>query len=234
MIEEEHFEPDNTARIKEVFASIQGEGPYIGAKQLFIRFCSCNLRCHYCDTDFEGECDEYTPEKLMEVIEQFDLKTIYSVSLTGGEPLLSVDFLEKILPILKENHLKIYLETNATLPEELKRIIDYIDVIAADIKLESATGMMSSFDLHDMFFDVCKGHECFAKIVFDDNITDEEIDKCIELAEKYHLLLILQPKMQEDQMTVTSVFAVKVLDKFLKKYNKVRLIPQVHKFLAIR
>lgn len=234
MIEEQHFEQGNTARIKEVFASIQGEGPYIGAKQLFIRFCDCNLRCHYCDTDFEGESEEYTPEKLMEMIEQFDLNTIYSVSLTGGEPLLSVNFLEKILPILKEHHLRIYLETNATLPEELSRIINYIDVIAADIKLESATGMMSSFDLHDMFFEVCKGHECFAKIVFDENITDEEIDKCVELAEKYHLLLILQPKMQDDQMAVTSVFAVTILDKFLKKYNKVRLIPQVHKFLSVR
>ena len=35
-------------------------------------------------------------------------------------------------------------------------------------------------------------------------------------------------------MSITSVFAVTVLDKFLKKYNKVRLIPQVHKFLSVR
>ena len=93
---------------------------------------------------------------------------------------------------------------------------------------------MSSFDLHDMFFNICKGHECFAKIVFDENITDEEIEKCVELGKKYNLLLILQPKMQEDQMSITSVFAVKILDKFLKKYNNVRLIPQVHKFLSVR
>ena len=174
MINEENLTTTgDTARIKEVFASIQGEGPYIGAKQLFIRFCDCNLRCHYCDTDFTGDSEEYTPEGLLEVIKQFDLNTIYSVSLTGGEPLLSVDFLEKFLPILKEHHLKIYLETNATLPDELKRIIDYIDVVAADIKLESATGMVKSFEAHDKFFEVCKGKECFAKIVFDDNITDE-------------------------------------------------------------
>ena len=150
MINEENLTTTgDTARIKEVFASIQGEGPYIGAKQLFIRFCDCNLRCHYCDTDFTGDSEEYTPEGLLEVIKQFDLNTIYSVSLTGGEPLLSVDFLEKFLPILKEHHLKIYLETNATLPYELKRIIDYIDVVAADIKLESATGMVKSFEAHD-------------------------------------------------------------------------------------
>ncbi|HIS83503.1 7-carboxy-7-deazaguanine synthase QueE [bacterium] len=235
MINEENLTTTgDTARIKEVFASIQGEGPYIGAKQLFIRFCDCNLRCHYCDTDFTGDSEEYTPEGLLEVIKQFDLNTIYSVSLTGGEPLLSVDFLEKFLPILKEHHLKIYLETNATLPDELKRIIDYIDVVAADIKLESATGMVKSFEAHDKFFEVCKGKECFAKIVFDDNITDEEIENCVEIAKKYQILLILQPKMEEEAMSITSVFAVTVLDKFLKKYNKVRLIPQVHKFLSVR
>ena len=234
MINEEPIHTGDTAKIKEVFASIQGEGPYLGAKQLFIRFCDCNLRCHYCDTDFSGDSEEYTPDELFNVIKQFDLNTIYSVSLTGGEPLLSVDFLEKFLPLLKEHNQKIYLETNATLPEELKRIINWVDVIAADIKLESATGMINSFDAHDKFFDVCKGHECFAKIVFDDNITDEEIEKCIEIAKKYQILLILQPKMSEDTMAITSVFAVTVLDKFLKKYSKVRLIPQVHKFLSVR
>ena len=39
-------------KIKEIFESIQGEGLYIGSKQLFIRFCACNLKCKYCDTPF--------------------------------------------------------------------------------------------------------------------------------------------------------------------------------------
>ena len=68
----------------------------------------------------------------------------------------------------------------------------------------------------------------------DSNITDEEIENCVEIAKKYHILLILQPKMEDEAMSITSVFAVTVLDKFLKKYNKVRLIPQVHKFLSVR
>ena len=35
-------------------------------------------------------------------------------------------------------------------------------------------------------------------------------------------------------MTVSSEFAAEILDKFLAKYDKVRLIPQVHKFLDVR
>ena len=40
----------NIAKICEMFTSVQGEGPYVGCKQLFIRFCGCNLNCDYCDT----------------------------------------------------------------------------------------------------------------------------------------------------------------------------------------
>lgn len=234
MINEENILSGNSAKIKEIFASIQGEGPYMGSKQLFIRFCDCNLRCRYCDTDFGGDAEEYTPEELADIVKQFSLNTIHSISLTGGEPLLSVDFLEKFLPVLKNNHLKIYLETNATLPEELERVIDYINFVAADIKLQSATGMVNAFEKHDKFFAISSRVEHFAKIVFDSNITDDEIENCVVLAKKYDIPLILQPKMDGDDMTITSVFAVQTMEKFLRLYPQVRLIPQVHKFLSVR
>lgn len=41
------------ANINEIFASIQGEGRYVGEKQLFVRFSSCNLKCAYCDTQHQ-------------------------------------------------------------------------------------------------------------------------------------------------------------------------------------
>ena len=36
--------------IIEIFSSIQGEGKYVGYRQVFIRFSGCNLHCTYCDT----------------------------------------------------------------------------------------------------------------------------------------------------------------------------------------
>ena len=47
----------NKIKIKEIFESIQGEGPYVGYKQLFVRFCNCNLKCNYCDTEFSSDND---------------------------------------------------------------------------------------------------------------------------------------------------------------------------------
>lgn len=222
----------NTAKIKEMFVSIQGEGPYIGYNQLFIRFCNCNLKCNFCDTEFSAneKFEEHTPCSLLERIKDFDIENIHSISLTGGEPLLSTEFLKEFLPMLKN---KVYLETNATLSDRLDLVKPYIDYISADIKLESATGIKDTFNFHDKFFEKCRGIETFAKIVFDKNITEEEIEKSCELGKKYDIEIILQPMMNGNSMTVTSEFIQKTYERFLKKYNKVRVIPQVHKFLGV-
>lgn len=222
---------ENKTKIIEIFSSIQGEGPYVGAKQLFIRFSGCNLKCNYCDTEFVDAKFEMSPKELLQKVEEFDLKQIHSISLTGGEPLLSVDFLKEFLPLLNK---PVYLETNATLSSKLLEIIDLVDIISADIKLESSSGM-DTIAKHDAFFEVAKKHnkEIFAKIVFDENIKEEEISKCVNLAKKYNILLILQPKTVDDKIGVETKKVEEIFDKFLNQYPNTRLIPQVHKFLEV-
>ena len=219
----------NTVKVKEIFTSIQGEGPLIGYKQLFIRFCGCNLNCNYCDTNFDIEnSKDYTLNELLE-IEAKNLDC-HSISLTGGEPLLHINFLKNFV---KKTQLPVYLETNATLPNNLMQIIDDIDYISADIKLPSCTGLDDKFNLHDIFFNVASQKCLYAKVVFDTNITDDEIFKCLSLCKKYNIELVLQPKMVNNNPAVTSDFMILTLNKFLNKYNKVRLIPQVHKFINV-
>ena len=83
--------------INEIFTSIQGEGPVVGYRQLFIRFCNCNLNCAYCDTEFQSG-QEFTPQELFDTIDfEYDLQNIHSISLTGGEPLLNVKFMKEFL-----------------------------------------------------------------------------------------------------------------------------------------
>jgi organic radical activating enzyme len=215
-------------KVKEIFTSIQGEGPYVGYNQLFIRFCKCNLKCFYCDTDFNGEMI-FSPETLKEYTENM-LNLVHSISLTGGEPLLFSDFLNEYLSLVDK---KIYLETNATLYNELSKIIDKVDIISADIKLPSATLMKSFWIEHDKFFEIACKKELFAKIVFNENITDEEISKCINLGKKYNIELILQPQTIDNKPSVPAKKTTEILNKFLTHYKKTRLIPQVHKFLGV-
>lgn len=228
----------NKARIVEIFTSIQGEGPYVGVKQLFIRFSGCNLDCNYCDTNetFNEGYLEFTPEELKVQVDNFNLKSLHSISLTGGEPLLWSDFLLEFLPILRADFRgKIYLETNSTLNNDLEKIIDLIDIISADIKLPSASGIENSFAVHDEFFKVAKKYdkEIFAKIVFDENILDDEISHCLKLAEKYNMPLILQPKTVENNICLDKEKMFEVFNKFLTVQPNTRIIPQVHKFLGV-
>lgn len=217
-------------KIKEIFTSIQGEGPYIGYKQLFVRFCGCNLDCKYCDTEFyPSDAIEYESDELAHIINRHT--DCHSVSLTGGEPLLYSEFLKELLPNIK---IPVYLETNATLYKGLQEIIDYVDIVAADIKLPSCTGQKELWIEHDEFFRVAQNKKLFAKIVFDLNILDEEIISACRLACKYNLELVLQPKMDGMDLRINNGFIEKTLDRFLIEYKNVRLIPQVHKFLDVR
>lgn len=224
---------DNKAKIREIFTSIQGEGPYVGTKQLFIRFCGCNLNCNYCDTDFEtSKSKDYTVNDLINAVNEAG--ETYTISLTGGEPLCSAAFLKEFLPEVRKYGHKIYLETNATLPDALLQVIDSVDIVSADIKLKSSTGMDIEHEVYEKFFAEAVKKECFAKVVFDDRITNEEISFCTEIAGKYDFELILQPKMNGMQFSVTPEFCETIFDKFYAKYKKVRLIPQVHKFINLR
>ncbi len=218
------------AKIKEIFTSIQGEGPYIGYKQLFVRFCNCNLACAYCDTDYKiSKSKDYSVDELIEIVNKNT--DCHSVSLTGGEPLLNTGFLKDFLP---KCPLPVYLETNATLAGEVKEVIDYIDYIAADIKLPSCAKNTALWSEHDSFLKAVSHKDLFAKIVFDSNITDEEIDKSCKLGAKYGIELILQPKMNGNNIGFSDEVIEVILDKFLSKYKKVRVIPQVHKFINVK
>ena len=219
--------------IREIFFSIQGEGPHVGEPQLFIRFSKCNLNCKYCDTDFNTDkSKEYTSTELIDIIKTYGNNL--TLSLTGGEPLLDTDFLEEFLPIAKNAGHRIYLETNGTLPDKLEKIIDYVDIVSADIKLKSSTGIDIDYKIFDKFFKISDTKETFAKIVFDKNITEIEISSVIELSKKYNIEIILQPMMIGDKFASNTEFNEKIFNKFYNKYKNVRIIPQMHKFLNVR
>ena len=98
-----------------------------------------------------------------------------------------------------------------------------------DIKLESATGEKNDFSLSDEFLLVARDSNVFAKVVFDENITEKEILELANLGLKHGIEIILQPKMPMSK----NLDAAGIFQKLYNKYSRIRLIPQVHKYLNL-
>lgn len=241
------------AKILEIFKSIQGEGKYAGVNQVFVRFFECNMHCIWCDTPLsigkehlrpevfkkfpESATDRYEEMEVKSIFEQVkDLyKDCHSVSLTGGEPLVQVDRLKELLKLFKTENMKTYLETNGTLPEDLRQIIDDVDIIAMDMKLPSSTQCQAFWENHEEFLRVANQREVFVKAVVTSNTEEHDVSAAIDLIARVdpNIIFILQPNYFEMNNGVirrcTELQAI-----CAKRLNDVRIIGQTHKFMRIR
>ena len=227
------------AKILEIFRSIQGEGPYAGASQVFVRLFECNMHCVWCDTpasigDGKREYKELSLEDtLSQVNALYD--NAHSVSITGGEPLLQKDFLQKFCHALRREGKKVYLDTNGTLPDALAATIKDIDIIAMDIKLPSSTQQKSFWGEHKEFLKIARRREVFIKAVISLNTKSEDVLKAAKLvaAVDPQILFILQPNYLDMKKGIIEecLGHQKTCAKILKD---VRILPQVHKFMKIR
>jgi len=248
------------APVQEVFSSIQGEGPYIGLRQVFVRFAHCHLKCAYCDTPMEtptGQChvesvpnqghqyrleNPLAPEALLEAVERLlDAMPHHSVSFTGGEPLLYhrflADFMPKIRPLAKT-----YLETSGTQAEFLAAVLSSTDIIAMDIKLPSSTLEPERFAEHKTFYKLAKTSPktaLFIKLVFNNQTTLEEMAAVVDIVSHRQTPVILQPestlypKQGEALVNVDARHMARLQSYLCRYFSDVRIIPQSHKMLRV-
>lgn len=263
----------NTANIFSVFTSIQGEGIYLGVPQIFIRFSGCNIRCDYCDTTealspqsvariegipFSGTVklvsNPLPLEMLVESVRKlaFSFGGFHSISLTGGEPLLYNGFLRQLLPKLKKTELLVFLETNGTLPDQLIKVIDLVDIISMDIKIPSTikNGELDWGKTED-FLKIALERDCYVKIVVPDplrngatKISSKELEEEFVTARdiivrvKPEIPVVLQPAStsaleRNNGCGYSSLnWLLEVYRIFSEKLNDVRIIPQVHKLIG--
>ena len=220
------------AKISEIFFSIQGEGIYRFIPQIFVRFWGCNIDCSFCDTKNLS----YKIKGLREVVEEiFSFKNFYhSISLTGGEPLLQKDFLKSLCRILKEREQVIYLETNGILYKNLEEVLDYLDIIAMDFKLPSSTQRGPFWEEHREFLKIAKEKEVFVKAVITPSTVKEDLIRAVEIikATASYLPFVLQPVFSYELALHSKLEEFK---KIASDYiERVEIIPQIHKHLALR
>jgi len=228
-----------TAQITEVFRSIQGEGPYAGIPQVFIRFFECHMHCVWCDTpdsigDGKREYKEYTLAQLVKEVKPL-AKGAHSVSLTGGEPLLQADFIRELIPHLKKMGLRIYLETSGVLHQQLKKIVKDVDIVAMDFKLPSSTQCRPFWREHEEFLKSAGRKDCFIKAVISSETAREDVVRAARLAARLRpdVFFVLQPNYFDLQNGV--VAKCREFQKDCLKYlTHVRIMPQLHKLMNLR
>jgi organic radical activating enzyme len=118
--------------VNEVFYTLQGEGPDSGRPAIFVRLAKCNLRCYFCDTEFETGEEIELHALVDDVLVIARRKQCSLVVITGGEPLL-----QNIVPFVRrmnEFGISCSIETagTVTLPE-LHTVFDPLRTIAGNL-----------------------------------------------------------------------------------------------------
>lgn len=211
-----------TGYLSEMFCSLQGEGLFVGERQVFVRTAGCAATCSWCDTvyskvhtpRFVTHSDDGNgkkswrpnPVNLDDVVA--DVATfarvhgVTNVSITGGEPLEQPAFVAALAQALRARGMRIHLETAGLHGEALRSVIDHVDVIAMDIKLPSATGI-EHWDDHRGFLATIRAHHnpqrvVFIKVVVDLKATRDEIAHAASLVAEFGrgIPLIIQPESE--------------------------------------
>ncbi len=239
------------APIREIFCSVQGEGPYTGVRQAFVRFAGCNLECVYCDTPrdrteqcrVEEGCGTQKYKKIenplsgdivSDIIKKYD--GLHSVSLTGGEPLLYTNFIMGFHP-----GIPLYLESNMSLPERAKEVADMLRYVAGDFKLKAGYELKNYDEyFEDMVecFRVLRAtdeRDCFCKIVVIDGFDRENLLEGVSKIKDYISMIILQPVTPQEGVKAKPAPPEKMMEiqKTLSETKETRIMPQSHKMWGV-
>jgi 7-carboxy-7-deazaguanine synthase len=248
--------------LSEIFSAIQGEGAYVGERQIFLRLAGCNIRCAYCDQPealekVPGPCRiEQSPGARDFVVSKspINIDTVLgaitqlgaalphqAVSVTGGEPLFQARRLVPLLTGLREAGHRIHLETNGTLPGGLEKVATLCDHVSMDFKLDSVDGERVDSTLVLGFLRSCVARvpgpcPLSVKIVVGAATDRDELSSAVRLVhdEAPSCEIFLQPVTPFGRVAATTTPAqlLELQDLALRIHPHVRVIPQTHRLIG--
>ncbi len=105
----------------DVFWTHQGEGFHAGRRALFVRLPFCNLKCSWCDTEF----DTFKKYEEADFLAYASSEPARFAVITGGEPTMNKQT-PRVIELLKSLGFEIAIETNGNF--EIPYDIDFVTV----------------------------------------------------------------------------------------------------------
>ncbi len=229
------------APVIEIFSSFQGEGPFVGQRQIFVRFAGCNLDCSYCDTNKSKSKNSgklMTTEEVINEINNLITPDCKVVSFTGGEPSLYPDFISEVSSNIE---LDVLLETNGTLPFNIDKIKN-LNIVSLDIKLPehfngSYNDRILDGEIKSLNLLMSKSIMVYCKIVTLPTTKTSTIKEVIEklsesIVNKNKLKIDIQPSSPIEDWK-NNTWKLFEFSEIAGEYFEVSVIPQIHTILDI-
>ncbi|MEW9052486.1 MAG: 7-carboxy-7-deazaguanine synthase QueE [Neobacillus sp.] len=230
--------------VLEIFGpTIQGEGMVIGQKTMFIRTAGCDYSCSWCDSAFtwDGSAKEdirmMTPEAIWEELRQIGGDHFSFVTISGGNPALLKN-LDRLIDLLKKNHIKLGIETQGSRWQDWFLKIEELTISPKP----PSSNMITNFEvLDDIFSKLAENqfeHNVSLKVVI---FNEEDFDYAESVHKRYTKIPFYLQVGNDD---LTNLNNQELCQKLLKKYewlvnkviensqlNNVKVLPQLHALL---
>lgn len=227
--------------VMEIFGpTIQGEGMVVGQKTMFVRTAGCDYSCSWCDSSFTWDGSgkhlivQMTAEEIWAELKRLGGNGFSFVTISGGNPALLRN-LEELIALLKENDIKVCVETQGSKWQEWLYEIDELTISPKP----PSSGMTTDYTvLSDLFEKLnkrnSKQHLSLKIVVFN--------EEDYEYAKKMHLRYPMIPfYLQVGNDDIETTNNPQLISHLLEKYEAlidkviadeelkdVKVLPQLH------
>lgn len=168
----------------------------------------------------------------------------HSVSLTGGEPLLQSSRVTVLARALATGNRPVMLETNGTLVTALERILPWLTYVSMDVKLPSVDAERVRPDTQRRFLTaaVASGATTWVKVVIGSGTDPAQLDRAIAMVarvagqhpDRVEPEVFLQPvtPFGTVQTAPAPDQVLELQERALRRYPRVRVVPQTHKAIG--
>ena len=212
----------------------------VGQKTMFVRTASCDYSCSWCDSSFTWDGSgkhlivQMTAEEIWSELKRLGGNGFSFVTISGGNPVLLRN-LEALIKILKDNNIKIGVETQGSKWQEWLFDIDELTISPKP----PSSGMTTDFSMLSDIFEKLKNRDREQHISLKVVIFNQEDYEYAKQVHHQYPMIPLYLQVGNDDITATD--NPQLIGHLLEKYEElidwviaddelrdVKVLPQLH------